>query len=135
MAKRRVAPIVVGLVVVLALGGWGVYYWLKNRTWTAEINATITWIDPQARRATVEAVIPWSGNLKEVTADVPPDCKITINGEAATMSDLIPGDKVRIKGTYNGRTKEKTPLWVKVTRPEAVTSQPAAPTATGEAAS
>jgi hypothetical protein len=63
-----------------------------------EVEATITFVDPSARRASIETTHPKSGAAVEVNGEVPPECTITINGQPADLADLRVGDSAVVRG-------------------------------------
>ncbi len=82
-----------------------------------EVDGTITYIDLAAMEATWEGINPRNGNLVEITAPVPPECEVYLNGKPAKMEAIRAGDRAKIKARWNRTTKRAIPLSVRVERP------------------
>jgi hypothetical protein len=98
--------IVVAIVVFIQM--------IPHITWTVPIEGTITWLDPEERRASMEFIVPWKGEFVEITADVPEDCPITMDGEPVEMNEIRPGDVATITAKYNKKQKILRPVSVEV---------------------
>lgn len=119
--KNRKLILAVAVVVVLA-GGWAGYQWLKYRPRQRDVEGTVTWVDADQRKASIEFIADWDNERKEKTATVPEDCEILLNGEPADLAQIRAGDQASVKAIYYRKTKELELLEVKVTRPESPTS-------------
>jgi len=58
---------------------------------------TIRSLDLASRRATVEVILPSTGNTRQLEGEVPVECKIEINGKPAGLEDLRVGDAVQVR--------------------------------------
>ena len=62
-----------------------------------EVRGTFTFIDVEKRTAAIEIINPSSNAAMEVSGQVPPECRITLDDKPATLADLKAGDKALIK--------------------------------------
>lgn len=81
-------------------------------TRTVTVEGTITWLDPQARMASFEFIVPWKGEFMELQTPVPDDCVIRIGREEVPMSAIRPGDKASITARFNKGLKQIIPVKV-----------------------
>jgi hypothetical protein len=127
-AQRKLLIIVVICTAVVAIVAMVVQRAVAPREYTIR-TATITAIDAATRTGTIEFVHPKSGQKMSVTASIPPESPITINGAPGRFEDVHIGDQIEARGRYAmGRT---TALSVKVTRSTAATGPAPATTPAG----
>src|SRR5438034_5850483 len=94
-AKRWRVIIVIACVAAIS----AVAYWNQiNKATLKEKDATIVSLDPAARTARIRIIHPKTGEAFELAGDVPSECEIFIDGRPAQMSELTPGETVRVKG-------------------------------------
>lgn len=98
MRKAKVNILLLVGVAVVAAGGAGLLWSRSASPKVREVEATITFVDPVARRASIETTHPKSGAAVEVNGEVPSECMITVNGEPADLADLQVGDVAIVRG-------------------------------------
>lgn len=116
MAKspgKRIVIVAAGVVVAIVLGVGVVRYVTAGQVHT--IYGTITRIDVQTRKASIEYVHPKTGRTLQIDGTVPRDCDIQIDGEPASLSDLRVGEQAEVEGTIH-RDMTISANWVRVTR-------------------
>jgi hypothetical protein len=93
----------------VAILGVGYYLVLPDAMAAVKVyplDGKITWVDYDTREASLEFKHPRTGTLREMTKEIPEDCEILIDGQAASFADLRVGDEVLVQGKWNRRTKE-----------------------------
>lgn len=119
MSKRaKIIAISVGLVVVVALFSVKPIIKALRYAVPVTVDGVITHVDVEKRKASAEFEGPWDGELKNRTANVPPDCEITLNGKAVPLEAIRAGDQAQIRGKMIRDTKEIELFWVHATRAE-----------------
>ncbi len=121
--RRLLLLVVVVIAVAIPVGIKLARYFTRSVT----VDGTITWLDPEAREASFEFVVPWKGEFMELRTPVPDDCEIAIGEASAAMAELRPGDKAKITATFNKARKQIIPVKVVVnpeTRPEPLPDWP-----------
>jgi len=113
--RSRAAAVCVAAVVVVG-GVFAVRYLVLSRDRLLTLQGTITRLDSETRRVSIEFAHPRNGKHVEFAREVPPDCEIQINGQPAQLSDLRAGDTARVKAIWNKHTKQGKPLSVEVSR-------------------
>ncbi len=98
MRKTKVNTLLLVGVGIIAAGGASLLLTRSASPKVREVEATITFVDPTERRASIETTHPRSGAAIEVDGEIPPECTITINGEPADLGDLHIGDSAVVRG-------------------------------------
>jgi len=95
--NQNPARIIIAIVAILVVGG--VFVGIKKRDdqkLAKQTPGTITAIDLATGKATIEIVIPQTGEKQPYTSKIPSNCEITINGKPAKLEDVQVGDRVII---------------------------------------
>jgi len=95
------------------------------------VEGTVTFVDVATRQASLEVKSPKDGHLVEIAGVVPAECPIRIGGQAAGLDKVVPGDRARVSGTWNKKTKQVKALAIEIQRPVATTGPAAAGPAGG----
>lgn len=103
-----VAIVIVGLAVAAR-------YW-SGRGGVYTVEGTITWLDPENRKASLHYTSPRKGKTREKMVRVPKECEILLDGKPAEFGDIRAGDRVTVKVSWNRATREIIPTWVSVDR-------------------
>jgi hypothetical protein len=111
-------PMKILLVVVVCAGvsgavGWQVRRATRAREYTLR-DARIVAIDPANGAGEIEFVHPRTGQTVRVTASMPPECDLTIDGRPATATDIRVGDRLSVRCTI--RRNQAVPHWVRIVR-------------------
>jgi hypothetical protein len=120
--NQRIIIAFVGAIIVAA--AWAAFSrgrGAKDR----ELTGTVLSISPATRIAAMEYVHPKNGNKYTLSAQIPMNCEIVVNGRPSQLSDIHAGDVVTATGTIDNEKKILAKR-VRVERPAEATSAPAA---------
>jgi hypothetical protein len=112
--QKRTILWIVGIVG--AVGALSAYQYVQTRVMVLEVNGTITHLDAQTRKASLEFVSPRNGKLTEMSCEVPPECTLQLNGAPAALEEFKAGDRADVTVRWDRKKKLAVPLSVNVER-------------------
>lgn len=128
-AADRKLRLLIAIIAGVAAAAAGANYVLQQTMgMNRRTEFTLTSLDVATRTAKIEVVLPKNGKRITLSAEVPADCEIYVDGVPAAMSEIRVGDRGEAEGVIY-RTGKLIAKRVTVTRsaaPGAATSSPSA---------
>ncbi|MDX2201097.1 MAG: hypothetical protein SF069_19250 [Phycisphaerae bacterium] len=128
-ADRKLRLMIAIIAGVAAVAAGANYVLQQTMGMNRRTEFTLMSLDVAARTAKIEVVLPKNGKRITLSAEVPADCEIYVDGVPAAMSEIRVGDRGEAEGVIY-RTGKLIAKRVAVTRSTAgaTTSAGAAPT-------